>query len=164
MKNKLKSKPFEVTLDGKYLIILPRAIVIPFLEKGHSRAQFKASYASNEILFHGALRKRNDNYLLMFSKAKQQELKLEKGEPFTLQLIEDTTKYGVIIPEELQEVLNSDPHATEIFKKLTDGKKRSIIYYVKRIKNSQTKIDKSILITENLKKGLTDLKELYKAS
>ncbi|MFC7357633.1 YdeI/OmpD-associated family protein [Jejudonia soesokkakensis] len=158
----MKSKPFEVTIDGMYIIILPETIVLPFIEKGHSRPQFKASHASNEILFHGALRKRNDHYLLMFSKAKQQELKLEKGEPFTLQLFEDTTEYGVIPPEELEEVLNSDPFAFEIFKKLTDGKKRSIIYYIKRIKNSQTRIDKSLIITENLKRGITELKELYK--
>jgi len=71
-----------------------------------------------------------------------------------LQFFEDTTKYGVEMPEELNAVLLSDYEAFEIFESLTAGKKRGIIYAIARYKNSQTKIDKALLMCENLKKGV----------
>lgn len=81
---------------------------------------------------------------------------------FTVQLSEDTSKYGVEMPEEFEAVLQSDPEAFEIFETLTAGKKRSLIYYILKIKNSQNRIDKALLITENLKRGIRDNRELIK--
>jgi len=158
----LKSDIFTVTVEGKYAIILPESIVKPFIDKGFKRAQFKANHGNKHLLFHGALRKRNGNYQVMFSKQKQKDINLAVGDSFQLQLIEDITKYGVEMPESLEAVLDSDPMALSIFKGLTDGKKRSIIYYIKRIKNVQTRVEKALMVSENLKLGRTDLKELTK--
>jgi len=158
----LKSDVFTITVEGTYSILLPESIVNPFIEKRFTRAQFKATYGNKHIMFHGALRKRKGNYQVMFSKQKQKDLDLAVGDSFQLQLIEDITKYGVEMPESLEAVLDSDPMALSIFKRLTDGKKRSIIYYIKRIKNVQTRVDKALIVTENLKLGVTDLKELTK--
>ncbi|MFD2561455.1 YdeI/OmpD-associated family protein [Aquimarina rubra] len=66
------------------------------------------------------------------------------------------------MPEELEAVLQSDPEASEIFESFTDGMKRSLIYYVLGFKNSQTRIDKALIITENLRLGIRDKKLLMK--
>ncbi|QBA64481.1 YdeI/OmpD-associated family protein [Muriicola soli] len=79
-----------------------------------------------------------------------------------IQLSENLTPYGVEMPEELQAVLQSDEDANAIFEGFTDGKKRSIIYMILRFKNSQTRIDKSILLCENLKKGINKPADLLK--
>ena len=79
-----------------------------------------------------------------------------------MELFEDTTKYGVIMPKEMEAVFESDPEASEIFSNFSDGKKRSLIYYVKRFKTSQTRIDKALLISENMKMGIIDHRELVK--
>ncbi|MEO1012933.1 MAG: YdeI/OmpD-associated family protein [Bacteroidota bacterium] len=73
-----------------------------------------------------------------------------------------TSKYGVDVPEEFEAVLLSDHEAEKIFESLTAGKKRGIIYTIARYKNSQTRIDKSILLCENLKRGIRDQRDLLK--
>ncbi|WP_161991923.1 YdeI/OmpD-associated family protein [Flagellimonas algicola] len=77
-----------------------------------------------------------------------------------MQFFEDTSKYGVEMPEELEAVLSTDMDAETIFESFTDGKKRSIIYMISGYKNSQTRIDKSLLLCENLKRGVKDNKAL----
>ena len=66
------------------------------------------------------------------------------------------------MPEEFSAVLESDPEAADIFESFTDGKKRSLIYYVLRFKSSQLRIDKALIISENIKIGVTDPKEIVK--
>lgn len=77
---------------------------------------------------------------MMFSKTKQKKLNLDLGDKFTIQLFEDTSKYGVDFPEELEAVLMSDFDAYTIFENLTKGKQRSIIYGILRYKSSQQKL------------------------
>jgi uncharacterized protein YdeI (YjbR/CyaY-like superfamily) len=60
--------------------------------------------------------------------------------------------------EELEAVLLSDHEAYTIFEDLTPGRQRSIIYAISRYKSSQLRVDKAIILTENLKRGITDPK------
>ena len=66
------------------------------------------------------------------------------------------------MPEEFKAVIETDYEALQLFERLTDGKKRSLIYHIIRIKDTQKRVDRALLISENLKKGLTDLKLLTK--
>lgn len=66
------------------------------------------------------------------------------------------------MPKEFDAVLQSDLGVFEIFESLIDGKKRGLIYYILKIKNSQSRIDKALIITENLKRGIRDNKELIR--
>jgi len=68
------------------------------------------------------------------------------------------------MPEALEAVLLSAYKAFSIFESFTAGKQRSIIYAIKRYKNIQTQVDKSIIMTENLKRGIHDLKLILKAN
>jgi hypothetical protein len=100
---------------------------------------------------------------MMFGKRYQKELGIFPNDYFQLQFFEDDSKYGVDVPEELDAVLLSDYEAYEIFETLTPGKQRGLIYAIARYKNSQTRIDKSILICENLKRGVRNPMELLKS-
>ncbi|WP_439152678.1 YdeI/OmpD-associated family protein [Winogradskyella sp.] len=77
---------------------------------------------------------------------------------FALLVFEDTSKYGVEMSEKLEAVLLSDYNAFTIFENLTPGRQRSIIYLIGRYKSSQLRIYKLLIITENIKRGITDQK------
>jgi len=65
-------------------------------------------------------------------------------------------------PKEFEAVLLSDYDAHQIFESFTKGKQRGIIYMITRFKDSQKKIDKALILCENLKRGIRDNKELLK--
>ncbi|MGB3150728.1 MAG: YdeI/OmpD-associated family protein [Maribacter sp.] len=160
----LKTKPFDISVTGSYYsLLLPKEIIAPFLEKNLKRVKAKASFEGKEISFHAAIQKRNGAYYMMFGKRYQKELGVFPNDYFQLQFFEDTSKYGVEMPEELDAVLHSDYDAYTIFESFTAGKKRGVIYMIARYRNSQTKIDKSLLLCENLKKGVRDNQMLLKS-
>lgn len=155
----LKSDPFEVTLSHSHAVIIPDRVAKIFISNDHKRVKVKAHYKDKSVSFHAALTaKKNGLCVLMFSKEKQKTLGIFMNDYFTMQLFEDQSKYGVDMPEELEAVLLSDYDAYTIFESLTPGKQRSIIYTILRYKVSQTRIDKALILTANLKRGITDQK------
>lgn len=160
----LKSKPFEITITGNYYtLLLPEKIIAPFLNKNLKRVKVKAAFEDKQIYFHGAIQKRNGKHYMMFGKRYQKALGIFPNDYFQLQFFEDDSKYGVDMPEEFDAVLVSDYDAYQIFEGLTPGKQRNLIYAITRYKSSQTRIDKSILICENLKRGIRNPMELLKS-
>ena len=153
----LRSALIEVTLLDQMQVLLPNAVVRPFIERGQSRVKIIARFESQQIEYHAALKKFNaDNYVSYFSKAKQKALGVFLNDYFTMKLIEDSSKYGVEMPEELKAVLMSDPLAKELFEQLTPGKKRSLIYSILKIKNTDLRISKALNFCKNIKLGMTD--------
>ncbi|MDT0559144.1 YdeI/OmpD-associated family protein [Ichthyenterobacterium sp. W332] len=155
MPGKLKSQIFEVGLLDKYHLFIPEEIFRPFAEAKQSRVKINASHKSKSIEFYAAVKKdkNTDDYKFMFSKEKQKQLGLLLNDYFKLQLFEDTSKYGVDMSEELSAVFDSEAEAFKVFESLTKGKQRSIIYAIARFKNSQTRIDKALVVCENLRRG-----------
>ena len=80
------------------------------------------------------------------------KLGLKFKDEVTVSLVKDESEYGMVVPEELNELLNQDEEGFRRFKKLTIGKQRYIIYYVNSVKNSQKRIDRAIFLITNLKK------------
>ncbi|WP_378184113.1 YdeI/OmpD-associated family protein [Aquimarina sp. SS2-1] len=158
----MKSPVFESCLQSTHSILIPNEIVTPFVIQKHRRIVVYIQFESRSVQFHAALQRRNELYFVMFSKKNQKQLDIFPSDYFKVQLLEDTSKYGVEMPEELEAVLQSDPEASEIFESFTDGMKRSLIYYVLGFKNSQTRIDKALMITENIKLGIRDKKQILK--
>jgi hypothetical protein len=155
----LKSEPFEITLATKHSIILPEAIAQLFQANNHKRVKVMASFNGKQVSYHGALiPKKNGIVTMYFSNEKQKLLGIFMNDYFNMQLFEDESKYGVEMPEELDAVLLSDHEAYTIFETLTPGRQRSIIYTIKRYKSTQTRVDKALILTENLKRGVTDPK------
>jgi hypothetical protein len=160
----MKSPVFEICITGNYYpLLLPEKIIKPFLDKNQKRVKVVARYEDKEISFYGAIQKRGDHFYMMFGKRYQKELGIFPNDYFQLQFFEDTSKYGVEMPEELEAVLHSDFDAYAIFESFTDGKKRGLIYAITRYKNAQTRIDKALLLCENLKRGIRDNRLLLKS-
>ena len=160
--NVIESPVIEVCVRHGHSLEIPDQIVTPFLERGLKRVHATANFEGKSLDFHAAIQRYNQVYVLTFGKRYQKELGLFPNDYFELQLREDQSKYGAPMPEELQAVLEADPAAAAVFEALTAGKKRSIIYMIDRYKNSETRIDKSLRIIENLKRGIRDGRELLK--
>ena len=160
----MQSPVFEISVTGKYYsLLLPEDIIKPFLDKNLKRVKAKASFNDKEIWFHGAIQKRSGKYYMMFGKRYQKQLGIYPNDYFKLQFFEDTSKYGIEVPEEFETVMLSDYDAFQLFESFTDGRKRGLIYAIARYKNSQTRIDKTILLCENLKRGIRDPLEMLKS-
>lgn len=82
----------------------------------------------------------NGNFYIMLAKRYVQELEKDVGELVTYQLEEDSNPLGVDIPEVLEAFLAQDEDGKQIFDKFTDGRKRTLIFKVLRIKD----IDKQV--------------------
>ena len=161
----LKSNLFEVVLGHSHAITIPNRVAELFLSKDLKRVKVEAHHNDESISFHAALTlKKNGLCVLTLSKAKQKSLGIFMNDHFSMQLFEDQTKYGVEMPEELEAVLLSDHEAYSIFERLTPGKQRSIIYAILRYKSTQTRVDKALIITENLKRGIMDQKLWLKSN
>ena len=155
-----------IGLLDKYHLYVPASEVEKFPKEKRQRFKVKFTHRDKSIEVYAALRldKNTGDYRMMFSRGNQKKLGVFQNDYFEMQLLEDTSKYGVEMPEELDAVFKSDFEAFEIFETLTAGKKRSIIYSIKRIKNAQTRIDKALILCDNLRRGLTDQKILFKAT
>ncbi|WP_299532521.1 DUF1905 domain-containing protein [Ulvibacterium sp.] len=80
------------------------------------------------------------NYFIIISGKYLKELGKGLGEEVTWKIEEDPDPLGVEIPEVLAVFLTQDTHANEIFQKLTDGKKRSLIYSIIKIKDFDSQV------------------------
>ena len=134
-------------------------------KKKQSRVKIKLWHQNKSIEIYAAIKKdkTSGNYCMMFSKNNQKVLGLFQNDYFEMQLFEDTSKYGVDVPEELEAVFLSDYDAYKIFEELTPGKQRSVIYAIIRIKKTQSRIDKALIMCENLKRGIINPMELFKS-
>ena len=158
----IESPVFDISLSSMHSVYIPGEIAHLFIDKGHKRVKVTASFKGKTISYYAALQKNKDNYVVMLNKPNQKKLGVFPNDYFQMQLLEDTSKYGVDVPEELEAVFESDPEAFEIFESFTMGKRRGLIYSVAGYKTSQTRIDKSLLLAQNLKRGIRDPKTLFK--
>ena len=158
----MESPVFEATLNTIHSFLVPLEIAQPFLDLGHDRVRVRVLFEDTEVHYYGALKPIKGVYPIMLNKSNQKKLGVLPNDYFKVQLLEDTSKYGVDLPEEFEAVMESDPEALKIFDSLSIGKKRGLIYVILRYKNSQTRIDKSLLLCQNLKMGIRDPKELFR--
>ncbi|QNM87020.1 YdeI/OmpD-associated family protein [Polaribacter pectinis] len=160
----MKTEKLKLTHINNHNIFIPNSVYKPFADKKMNRVKVELNFNNMKLDFYAAIKKDkiSGDFKMMISKQKQKELGLSLGDEFEIQLFEDTSKYGVEMPEELEAVLMSDYDAYKIFESFTAGKKRSIIYGVIRYKTSQQKIDKALIMCENLKRGNHEPIKMFK--
>jgi hypothetical protein len=98
-----------------------------------------------------ALNPRGNEYLIIVSKALIRQHTLAPGVTFKVAIRLDPDK-GLLMPEELQEVLNQDEWGNTLFEALTPGRKRGYIYYIRTAKTVDTRLKRSFEIVEKLKR------------
>lgn len=98
---------------------------------------------------------------ISLNNARMKKLGVKEGDKVSVVLKEDLSKYGMDVPEELLELFKQDKVGKARFDKLKPGMQRYVIFYVAGVKNTQKKIDRAILLIENLKK-LSPGKETFR--
>lgn len=117
---------------------------------------------NGKLKIHSAILSSNGYYYILINKQNVKSLGLVKEEPVHIALFEDDSKYGMPIAEELQEVFEQEPEAFLFFEDLTPGKQRNLLHLVNKVKNTDSRIRKSLAIVHHLKetKGEIDYKLL----
>lgn len=99
-------------------------------------------------------------YISINSK-RMRELGVEMGDSVNITLTEDTSEYGVDVPEELTELFKQDPEGKRRFDLLKPGMQRYILNHVNTVKSPQLRVDRAFMLISNLK-NLTQGKETFK--
>lgn len=97
------------------------------------------------------------------STVRLKKLNAREGSQVHVALEPDHSEYGAEMPEELAELLRQDEEGRCRFEVLTAGMKRYIIQYVGAVKSSQLRIDRAILLIENLKRQPKGAKVHFRA-
>lgn len=102
-------------------------------------------------------------YYILINAEIRKKFGLQLGSKVQVALEPDESKYGMPMPEEMSELLKIDEEANELFHALTKGKQRSLLYVIGKPKNTNTRLNKAIVVTEHLKRmnGKLDFKILH---
>ncbi|WP_373495122.1 YdeI/OmpD-associated family protein [Aquiflexum sp.] len=158
-------KSFTTTLENfhtnlwHFHIPVPEDIALSFIEGNNKRILCQL----NELTpYPAALMKSKEYWFILINKTLRSQLKIEEGEKLTVNIEKDHSEYGHEMPEELQVLLDQDELGSELFYALTKGKQRSLVYLVAKVKNPNSRLNKSLAIIEHLKdvKGQLDYKLL----
>ena len=80
------------------------------------------------------------------------QLGLKEGDIVHIALEKDISEYGMEMPDALTALLEQDYKGMICFQNLTAGKQRYIIHHISAVKNPQLRVDRAIMLLENLKK------------
>jgi hypothetical protein len=113
--------------------------------------------------FQMALMKVKSYWYLILNQEIKKKLGLEMGSSIEVIIEKDRSEFGHEVPEEFQVLLDQDEEGNTYFRSLTMGKQRSLIYLVTKVKNSESRMKKSLAILHHLKsaKGNLDFKQLH---
>ncbi|MCF1715279.1 YdeI/OmpD-associated family protein [Flavihumibacter sp. RY-1] len=118
---------------------------------------------NGKLRIHAAIQKTRDGlHYLMIGSKHLKTLGIKANASVKASITIDTTEFQFDLPEELTEVLATDDAANQIFTGLTDGNKRGLMALVQMVKSSDKKIERSLLIAEKLKLGITSPQEIMK--
>lgn len=108
---------------------------------------------NGEVSFQCALIPWGEIFTIIVNKTKRDKLGISAGDKVSVELAADESKYGLPMPEELQEVLNQDPDGDRYFHALTAGKQRSILYFVGKVTDIDKRINTALIFIEHIKKN-----------
>lgn len=141
-------------------VAIPEEVATAFKEANVSRVVCMINKGDH---YHCAINKsKKYGYFLLFSKARQKAIGVSAGEELEVTLLADESEYGLPMPEEWAEVMATDEAAYERFQNLTPGRQRNILHLVGSAKREETRINRALLIAENLKMGITDSRDFMR--
>ncbi len=113
----------------------------------------------------GIMSAANGIRFININKQRREKLKLKEGDTVKVSLVADRTRYGHDFPEEFKAVLEDDPEGKSLFDNLTQGKQRSLVYLIGKIKSEEIRIEKSLIILRHLhdNNGVLDFRMLNEA-
>lgn len=158
---------FETNLERKasslswnYTIDIPLEFANQFIEKDNRRVICTLNQMHE---FHAALMPNGKGgYFIMINSEVRKKLKLGEDAALSVQLQKDNSKYGIHLPEEMEELLLIDEEGSSFFHQLTPGKQRSLLHIIGKPKSSAIRLKKAVVVLEYLKanNGKLDFKML----
>jgi hypothetical protein len=128
----------EKIKGGYYYLKIDADVVNQFEKKRHTRM---ICHLDKKMSFRCGLNHLGDgNFFIIVSGKILEQLNKKLGSKIHYKIEEDPDQLGVEVPEVLSTVLEQDEELKEIYNKITDGKKRSLIYTILKTKN----IDKQV--------------------
>jgi hypothetical protein len=102
-------------------------------------------------------------YKISVNKEHRNTAGIVPGDTCKVTLVRDDSEYGIPVPPELVEVLDQDPAAKKLFESLTNGRRRVIVWHVDKVKDTDERICRALIILEHVKNncGEIDDKKLY---
>jgi hypothetical protein len=146
--------------NGMHYILLENKIVKKLTTHQNKRV---VCNINNTVQFHAAIMKEKEGgYYIFIGKTHLKKIKATVGMPINAVFEIDKSPLQFNMPEEFMEVLATDDKAKKIFDGLTDGNKRGLIYLIDLLKTSDKKIQRSLLIAEKIKAGVTNSRLVLK--
>lgn len=98
----------------------------------------------NQVEFSCGLNHLGDgNFFIILAGRHLKALGRALGDELQFEIYEDPNPLGVAMPEVLEVLLAQDEEARQTFEAMTDGKKRSLIYAISRVKDLDKQIARS---------------------
>jgi hypothetical protein len=146
--------------NGMHYILPDSKIIYRLTKNGNKRAICEL----NDIAeFHCAfMSKKEGGHFIIIGAALRKKLKIKSDSKVKAAFSADKSEYQFEMPEELKEVLDTDPAAHKIFHSLTKGNQRGLMYLVTLVKSSDKKIERAIKIAEKIKAGITSPRLILK--
>lgn len=150
-----------------YHLEVPQAVSDAFAEVKDRRVV--VTYANGHQQHCALMPNGQGGYYIFLNAELRKKLKVDEGDSLTVAIEEDTSEYGMPLPEELQVLLDQDDEGREAFHKLTPGKQRTLIYWVGGVKNPEKRMTKALVMINHVRvrQGQVDFKALnadYKAA
>ncbi|PIB30957.1 DUF1905 domain-containing protein [Maribacter sp. 4U21] len=144
-------KQLEKRKGGYYYLKLDAEIINQFSKKRATR--IICTIDANVSYRCGLNHLGDGNFYVIVAGKYLEKLNKELGEEVDYRIDEDPDQLGVDMPEVLTVFLAQDSDSKAIFNKLTDGKKRSLIYSIVKLKDidKQVKIINDFLAKESQK-------------
>lgn len=146
--------------SGMHYMMLDKQTVDAFSKNGNKRI---LCTINDQVEFHCAIMpKKEGGHFINIGSTICKKLKIKEGSKVNAVFLVDNSEYQFEMPEELKEVLNTDPEADKIFHSLTAGNQRGLIYLVTQVKSSDKKIERALKIVERIKNGVTSPRIILK--
>lgn len=156
MAKAVKAVRFKTTLDssgkgsGWHFIAVSRETGERFSARDGKSRRVVCTLNGKER-FQCALMPSGGEFFIMVNKEIRTRLQIVSGDAVDVTLRLDESKYGMAMPEELEEVLKQDAKGDRFFHELTAGKRRSLMWIVSKGKDVDTRIHRALVVTEHLR-------------
>jgi hypothetical protein len=146
--------------SGMHFIRVDETTAAALTKNGNNRA---LCTLNGQVSFHCALMpKKEGGYFVNIGTTHCKKLRIKEGSRVSAVFSEDVSEHQFEMPEELREVLRSDPEADQRFHALSAGNQRSLMYLVAQVKSTDKRIERALKVAEKLKAGITSPRNILK--
>lgn len=131
----------EAGRGGYYFFTVPAEVVEQL--PGGRKTRLLCKIGQQLVLHCGLNPLGNGDSFIIVATRHVTALRIKAGAEVQFSIEEDTEPLGVEMPEVLQALLEQDEDLNRIFTGMTDGKKRSLIFLVQKIKDVDKQVQKA---------------------